>query len=177
MSDSRFNSVHLEFPRRQRYREQRDAVLAARGILTRTAECALGFVGEAEDWPSLLRAAPERLLPGAAFYLVDEPDEGAYLLKVGLNTIGRKSNNDIVLADRAISRRHCVVVVHARGGCELHDTASLNGTFVNGRRIKDAVQLTSGDEIVLCRRRLMFVSAADLLAAPADASGSATLLR
>ncbi len=175
MSDSRFCSVHLEFPRRQRYREQRDAVLAARGILTRAAACAAGFVGEPDDWPSLLPIGPQALVPGKTYYLVDEPAEGAYVLKVGLNAIGRKSNNDIVLADRGVSRRHCVVVVHVHGGCELHDTASLNGTFVNGRRVKTVLPLASGDEIVLCRRRLVFVSAADLLDVPADGSHTVTM--
>ena len=159
MSDPRFHSIHLEFPRRQHYREQRDAALGARGMLTRTAECAAGVIGRAVD---------SSLLPGAPFYLVHAADAGAYALKVGLNAIGRLMNNDIVIADRTISRRHCVIVVHARGGCELYDTASLNGTFVNGRRIDNAVQLASGDEIVLCRRRLTFVSSADLFAVPVD---------
>lgn len=174
MSDNRFNSIHLDFPRRRLYRERRDAVLGARGILTRTAECAIGVMGEPDDWRSLLPIGPRALLPGANFYLVDEPDEGAYVLRVGLNSIGRATNNDIVLADRTISRRHCVIVVHARGRCELHDTASLNGTLVNGRRVQSAVQLASGDEVVLCGRRLVFVSAADLFAVSADESHTAT---
>jgi hypothetical protein len=32
-----------------------------------------------------------------------------------------------------------VILVHATSGCELHDTASTNGTFVNGHRIHDPV--------------------------------------
>src|SRR5438270_941040 len=85
MSDPRFHSIHLEFPRRQHYREQRDAALGARGMLTRTAECAAGVIGQAVD---------SSLLPGAPFYLVHAADAGAYALKVGLNAIGRLMNND-----------------------------------------------------------------------------------
>lgn len=159
MSDARFHSIHLDFPRRHRYREQRDAALASRGALTLTAACALGFVAEAVD---------SSLLPGASFYLMDAEDHGAYALRAGANAIGRQTNNDIVIANRSVSRRHCIIVVHARGACELYDTASLNGTFVNGRRIAHAVQLASGDEIVLCRRCLRFLSRTDLLAAPPE---------
>jgi hypothetical protein len=52
-------------------------------------------------------------------------------LRVGLNAVGRLPENDIVLARRYVSRRHCVFLVHTDGGCEVHDTASRNGTLVN----------------------------------------------
>jgi hypothetical protein len=168
MSDPRFNSVHLPFPRRHHYRERREALLAARGMVTRTAECAAGCIGHTDDWP--------RVLHEPRYYLVDQAEREAYALKIGINAIGRRTENDIVLADRTVSRRHCVVLVHMRGSCEVHDTASLNGTFVNGRRVDGAVQIVSGDAINLCNRRFVFLSGADLLAVPQGDSRSATLV-
>src|SRR5262249_23134926 len=81
-----------------------------------------------------------------------------YPLRIGFNTIGRLPDNDIELEEITVSRRHCVLLVHAWGGCELHDTASRNGTFVNGHRLRQAVRLTSGDQIGVCNRPLLFVS-------------------
>jgi pSer/pThr/pTyr-binding forkhead associated (FHA) protein len=49
--------------------------------------------------------------------------------------VGRFGENDVVLKPRHVSRRHCVVLVHATGGCEVFDTASRNGTYVNRRRV------------------------------------------
>lgn len=81
-----------------------------------------------------------------------------FRLKVGLNTVGRLPSNDIVFEDVYVSRRHCVFLVHAWGGCDLHDTASRNGTFVNGRRVCEPVRLTSGDRLQLPGKDLLFVA-------------------
>lgn len=161
MSDPRFDSAHLLFPRRQEYRNARDAVLKARGWLTLAGECAQGLVGEADDWPSVLRAGPDHVLPGTCYLLLDLKGDRAYPLRTGLNSIGRLPSNDIVLHEICISRRHCVVLVHACGGCELHDTASRNGTRVNGRYVRRTVGLTSGDRIDVYERRLLFISETD----------------
>jgi pSer/pThr/pTyr-binding forkhead associated (FHA) protein len=40
----------------------------------------------------------------------------------------------------------------------LHDTASKNGTYVNGKRISGPTRLRSGDEIRMCDQRLVFVT-------------------
>jgi hypothetical protein len=159
MSDPRLNSCHLEFPRRQDYRRCREAVLQGRGWLTMAGENLGGMMGDSEDWP--LR--PERVLPGTRYLLVDQQEGCVHPLKIGLNAVGRYSENDIQFLDLVISRRHCVLVVHAWGGCDLHDTASRNGTFVNGTRVQQMVRLESGDQVQLCNRRLLFVSEKDYL--------------
>ena len=64
----------------------------------------------------------------------------------------------MVVQDCYISRRHCAILVHSGEGCELHDTASKNGTFVNGQRIPGPTRLNPGDEIRLCDRQLIFMS-------------------
>jgi hypothetical protein len=168
MSDPRFDSGHLDFPRRQHYRFSRNCVLAARGLLTRAGEHARDIVGEPEDWPSLLPIRPDQVLHGTRFYLIDEQAQCAYALKMGLNTIGRFATNDIVLEDLSISRRHCVVVVHTRGSCELHDTASRNGTWLNGKWVRQPVRLTSGDRIKVHQRQLLFINERDWSAESAD---------
>ncbi len=67
-------------------------------------------------------------------------------LKYGANRIGRFEDNDIVIEDKAISRRHCCIVVHSDEKMEIFDTASRNGTRVNGQKIQKCF-LRPGDEI------------------------------
>jgi pSer/pThr/pTyr-binding forkhead associated (FHA) protein len=57
-------------------------------------------------------------------------------------TIGRDPGNDIILRDPKVSRHHAEIVFE-RGFFVLHDLASANGTYVNGKRIRVA-PLTHG---------------------------------
>jgi pSer/pThr/pTyr-binding forkhead associated (FHA) protein len=91
--------------------------------------------------------------------LVDR--QRSYPLQVGANTIGRLPDNDVVVEDADVSRRHCAILIHASQRCEVHDTASKNGTFVNGRRIFAPTDLKAGDEIQMCTRRLVLLAAGD----------------
>jgi hypothetical protein len=154
--DPRFNSCHLEFPRRQDYRRCRDDLLQARGWLTLAGE-RLGGVADADEW--LIR--PDQVLPGTSHVLVDQREGSSYRLRTGLNTLGRFPENDIQFEEICVSRRHCAILVHAWGGCELHDTASRNGTWVNGARVTRPVRLASGDSIWICKRLLLFLSEKD----------------
>ncbi len=60
--------------------------------------------------------------------------------------IGREG--DLVIADPEISRRHCVIRV-VDGTLVLDDLQSLNGTWVNGKRIDFPTLLAPGDTIGL----------------------------
>lgn len=62
-------------------------------------------------------------------------------------TVGRDPGNDIILRDPKVSRHHAEIVFE-RGFFVLHDLASANGTFVNGRRIRVA-PLTHGAKLRL----------------------------
>ena len=66
----------------------------------------------------------------------------------GAFTIGLDPGNDIVLADRIVSRRHASFSVKRGGDCFVKDLGSSNGTFVNGKRL-DARErfLHHGDKI------------------------------
>lgn len=60
-------------------------------------------------------------------------------------TVGRDPGNDIILRDPKVSRHHAEVVFE-RGFFVLHDLASANGTYVNGRRVRVA-PLTHGAKL------------------------------
>jgi pSer/pThr/pTyr-binding forkhead associated (FHA) protein len=157
MSDPRLCSVHLEaLPRRQEYRRAREALLGACGSQT-LAACK----DEQGNWVvnspnTLIQNEPGKAPRAHKYMLMDK--EFTYPLHVGLNTVGRLTDNDVVVDDASVSRRHCAIVVHVNNGCEVHDTASKNGTFVNGRRITGPTRLAPGDEIRMCNRQLIFVT-------------------
>jgi len=59
--------------------------------------------------------------------------------------VGRAADNDIVLSHSSVSRYHCEFFYDADGNVFLTDKNSANGTFVNGRRISESVQLQPND--------------------------------
>ena len=159
MADPRLNSVHLEDPRREDFRRAREALLNARGMQT--------LAGEKLDRHSWPDADPKTLVQnvgtapaqGLKCWLVDK--EYVYPLRLGLNTIGRSPENDVVIDDSYVSRRHCAILVHAGNGYELHDIASKNGTYINGSRLAGPTKLNPGDEIRMCDRQLVFMIKTD----------------
>lgn len=60
-------------------------------------------------------------------------------------TLGRDPGNDIILRDPKVSRHHGEIVFE-RGFFVLHDLASANGSFVNGKRVRVA-PLTHGARV------------------------------
>jgi pSer/pThr/pTyr-binding forkhead associated (FHA) protein len=60
-------------------------------------------------------------------------------------TVGRDPGNDIILRDPKVSRHHAEIVFE-RGFFVLHDLASANGTYINGKRIRVA-PLTHGAKL------------------------------
>ncbi len=154
MDDPRLCSIHLEaLPRRQDYRRARELLLGACGQQT---------LAVSQSQLAALRSSrtlPPENPPSATdkkFWLVDR--QNVYPLKIGLNTVGRMPDNDVAILDGSVSRRHCAIVIHASKGCELHDTASKNGTFLNGQRVAAPTPLKPGDQIRLCDRQFVFIS-------------------
>lgn len=72
-------------------------------------------------------------------------------------TIGRSPDCDIFLDDVTVSRRHAVLL-ERDGHFVVEDLGSLNGTFVNRRRIETAEPLDDGDELQIGKYRLIFLS-------------------
>jgi hypothetical protein len=152
MNDPRLNSVHLDFPRRQDFRRARNGLLEARGLHTLAVENRDALAGESCTMQNQRALVP----PDLDFWLVDQ--QRIYPLRTGLNTIGRLPDNDVVIEGPYVSRRHCAILVHAGDGCEMHDIASKNGTYVNGLRLCGPTQLSAGDEIRMCDRQFIFMS-------------------
>jgi pSer/pThr/pTyr-binding forkhead associated (FHA) protein len=71
-------------------------------------------------------------------------------------TIGRRPDSDVFLDDVTVSRDHALIV---RRGDEFHldDLGSLNGTYVNRRRI-ETHHLADGDELQVGKYKLTFLS-------------------
>lgn len=159
MNDPRLNSVHLDAPRRQVFRQCRDRLLGARGSHTLAAENLDALAEGAANPQTVVQKGESQAPPGLRFWLVDK--EFLYPLKIGLNTIGRAPDNDVVVQDAYVSRRHCAILVHAGDGCELHDVASKNGTFLNGSRLAGPTPLNAGDEIRMCDRQFVFLGKSD----------------
>jgi FHA domain-containing protein len=151
------NSVHLQVTRREEFRRAREALLSARGSATQHIE--LEQLRHALAHPDTLVNLSDKLAAPAVpstFYLMEK--DKAHPLKVGINTVGRLPDNDVVIDDPHISRRHCAVLVHSSRNCEVHDTASKNGTFVNGQKIGSATRLSPGDKIQMCDSHLVLMN-------------------
>ncbi|HWW76380.1 MAG TPA: FHA domain-containing protein, partial [Pyrinomonadaceae bacterium] len=71
-------------------------------------------------------------------------------------SVGRDSTNRVRLADSSLSRRHCLIR-RAADRVLLTDLESLNGTFVNGRPVREHT-LADGDLIGIGDSRLVFLT-------------------
>ena len=61
-------------------------------------------------------------------------------------SIGRSREADIPLLDDKVSRVHCGIRL-SDGKFYLKDLKSRNGTFVNGQRVEDTVEVKAGDRL------------------------------
>lgn len=105
-----------------------------------------------------------------------DPDEGPWLrltpsavgesprraagvaLDAAALTIGRSHENDLVLDDPLVSRRHAQLHASADGGWIVTDLGSFNGTFVNGVQVSEK-RLTRFDLIAIGGSQLRFSGA------------------
>jgi hypothetical protein len=71
-------------------------------------------------------------------------------------SIGRSPASDIFLDDITVSRNHAVILQRSEGPV-LEDLGSLNGTYVNRRRIASPEPLVDGDELQIGKFRLTFL--------------------
>ena len=73
--------------------------------------------------------------------------------------VGRSPESDLFLDDVTVSRRHAELNA-TEGGWELVDAGSLNGSYVNRRRI-DRQLLTGGDEVQIGKYRFVYLASAE----------------
>jgi pSer/pThr/pTyr-binding forkhead associated (FHA) protein len=70
-------------------------------------------------------------------------------------TVGRDTDSDVFLDDVTVSRNHAVIVRRA-DGLHIDDLGSLNGSYVNRRRIESHF-LADGDELQIGKFKLTFL--------------------
>jgi len=92
--------------------------------------------------------------------------ENAVLQEVAVGqeevSIGRSPDNGIVIDNPAVSHYHARVF-NEEGRLMLEDFGSLNGTFVNGQRIK-MVGLKPGDSVMIGKHTIVVTDSADVRA-------------
>jgi len=71
-------------------------------------------------------------------------------------TIGRSPDAEIFLDDVTVSRNHALLV-RRRDGLYIDDLGSLNGTYVNRRRI-ESHKLAGGDELQVGKYKLTYLN-------------------
>ena len=118
---------------------------------TTTATYKIGETGELEEvelGDVVARGAALVIRAGGGRSGESFPLEGERL------TIGRRPDSDIFLDDVTVSRDHALLV---RRGSDyyLDDCGSLNGTYVNRRRI-ESHRLADGDELQIGKYKLAF---------------------
>ena len=88
-------------------------------------------------------------------------------------TIGRTPDNDIVLDNRGVSRRHAQIEF-GDNQAVIIDNESLNGTFVNARRVSEEV-LKDNDTITIGKYALLFRPASERASSPFEMDGTMVL--
>lgn len=109
---------------------------------------------ETPEW--VAQAREELHEPGEYVVYEDGEDTKIVALTREWTRIGRSLAADVRFDDPTVSRRHALVVRQA-DGVRVLDDRSLNGVFVNGERVEWRT-LSDGDEILVGRYRLTFVS-------------------
>lgn len=69
-------------------------------------------------------------------------------------TIGKLSDNDIVINNAFVGRHHAKIVMDKGGHFEIVDLNSKNGTYVNGRKVRGSLPIVPGDRIVVANSPL-----------------------
>src|SRR5258706_15452341 len=88
-----------------------------------------------------------------------------------INSLGRHPNNTIQLLDKIVSKEHCILE-QREGQFILRDLGSLNGTYVNGERVRGEQPLRHGDEIALGSTRARYDDGSGPLPPPAVGPGA-----
>jgi pSer/pThr/pTyr-binding forkhead associated (FHA) protein/S1-C subfamily serine protease len=99
----------------------------------------------------------------AATLVVQDGSLAGHRVAVSAELVIGREDADLVLDDSHVSRRHAVVRP-VKGGLEIEDLDSANGTSVNGAAIDGSQRLRDGDVVEVGRVRLT----ADVPASPRD---------
>ena len=106
-------------------------------------------------------AGPTGPPSGDLLVVTHGPNSGSqFPLEHVITTAGRHPDSDIFLDDVTVSRHH-VEVERTTNGYLVRDVGSLNGTYVNRRRIGADTPLEHGDEVQVGRFKLLFLTGSE----------------
>ena len=87
------------------------------------------------------------------------PNTGSkFSLEHVITTTGRHPDSDVFLDDVTVSRRHAEIERTASGALVVRDVGSLNGTYLNQKRIDGDTAISDGDELQVGRFKLSYVA-------------------
>lgn len=110
------------------------------------------YAKEVEPAPDGRPSVDEPVLEGVSEGL----DGQRFSLRSGRQTVGRGDACDILVEDPSVSSSHAWII-NQHGHYVLMNTLSTNGTFVNDKRIHEAI-LRHGDHIRLGQARFVFLT-------------------
>jgi hypothetical protein len=133
------------------------------------SKCGALLIRDEPGGHTTMTFAPEDLVDEDGASLVELPVEGTALvvrsgggragetfpLEGDRIVVGRAPEADVFLDDVTVSRTHAVVSRDA-DGFTIEDQGSLNGTYVNRRRVERA-KLEDGDDVQIGKYRLTFL--------------------
>jgi hypothetical protein len=134
------------------------------------AKCGALLVRDESGSDTTMSYTPEEGDDGAAAIMDEIKTEGPalvvrsgggragehFVLEKEQTTVGRSPDCDVFLDDVTVSRRHAQVL-RRDGHYFIEDQGSLNGTFLNRRRIESG-QLEDGDELQIGKYKLTFLA-------------------
>ncbi|MBI3837429.1 MAG: FHA domain-containing protein [Planctomycetia bacterium] len=96
-----------------------------------------------------------------SLFVYQGQDQGAlFELEEGTLGVGRDKANHIQIHDTEVSRRHAEIRFDGVA-CFVADLSSSNGTYLNGERIEQQQQLSSGDRLQIGGTMLLFTDPGD----------------
>lgn len=103
--------------------------------------------------------------------VVSGPRRGRrFPLRPGDNVVGRATDCDVIIADNAVSRRHCVLRVE-RGAVRIRDLGSGNGSMLRGAQVTEAL-LQWGDAFSIGKTELVLQMMSESVQVDGDLVGS-----
>jgi pSer/pThr/pTyr-binding forkhead associated (FHA) protein/DNA-directed RNA polymerase subunit RPC12/RpoP len=143
------------------------------GAATGVSEGTLSEPAPADSAQQLAKARERIEQPGEYLCYEESGEFRTVALTREWTRIGRSLAADVRFDDPTVSRRHALIV-RQPDGVRVLDDRSLNGVFVNGARVEGRV-LKDGDEIIVGRYRLSFLSVPLHAGAPAESPDQRSL--
>jgi len=111
--------------------------------------------------PAELKERLETDRGGRPYLIYRDADGGQRLLVLGDDggrvTVGRSSGADLSLSwDREVSRHHAMLERSVDGWSVVDDGRALNGTFVNGERVRGRRRMRDGDVVQIGETAIAF---------------------